>query len=90
MHRTVAADRFQEHISTDRAIGHEDVSRIPTASGKLNTNDQFHGSRGWWRCTDGWFAKCMERSQLIDVVSRALFPVVFFVFNGVYWTVCIR
>lgn len=38
-------------------------------------------------CMDLWLSKYKERSKRIDVVSRLVFPVGFFIFNCVYWTV---
>lgn len=38
-------------------------------------------------CINSWLFKYKERSKRIDVVSRLVFPVGFFIFNCVYWTV---
>lgn len=38
------------------------------------------------RCCGSWLSKFPSRSKRIDVISRITFPLVFALFNVVYWS----
>ncbi|CAJ0565619.1 unnamed protein product, partial [Mesorhabditis spiculigera] len=69
-------------------------SSVPPDSPIIFANPQHTSSAprqpkvSWWH--DTWHRKYRENSRRIDLISRALFPVFFIIFNLVYWWLYLR